>query len=174
MKVRGGVGGRGGRDIIPFPMAMPSGALGDPGDNQIGWILKRQRGQTVNLLAYAFGGSSPSPPITLQSTVAFGERALALHGRRASRLRRSARGYAALGLYGARCASVESLIAYDAPEHGCLRRACSCASWAESVPAAPVRARLRRAGPVRRSRCERRVPGVTDGSLRERPGGGGL
>ncbi len=39
-----------------------------------------QRGQTVNLLAYAYGGSSPSPPITLQSTVAFGERALSLHG----------------------------------------------------------------------------------------------
>ena len=39
-----------------------------------------QRGQTVNLLAYAYGGSSPSPPITLQSTLAFGERALSLHG----------------------------------------------------------------------------------------------
>jgi len=47
--------------------------------------------------------------MTHQSTVAFGERALALHGRRASRLRRSARGCAALGLYGARCASVEFL-----------------------------------------------------------------
>ena len=67
-----------------------------------------QRGQTVNLLAYAYGGSSPSPPITLQSTVAFGERALSLHRRRASRLRRSARGCAAPSLYGARAASVES------------------------------------------------------------------
>ncbi len=58
-----GVGGREGRDTIPVPMAVPAGELGGPGDNYIGWILKRQRGQTVNLLAYAFGGSSPSPPI---------------------------------------------------------------------------------------------------------------
>ena len=43
-----------------------------------------------------------------------------------------------------------------------------CRCMAESVPAAPVRARLRRAGPVRRSLRERRVLGVTDGSLRER------
>ncbi|MEY4535481.1 MAG: hypothetical protein RLZZ246_1799, partial [Planctomycetota bacterium] len=34
-----------------------------------------QRGQTVNLLAYAYGGSNPSSPIPLQSAATFGGRA---------------------------------------------------------------------------------------------------
>ncbi len=44
------------------------------------------------------GGSNPSPPTHPQRAVAFGERALSLSGRSASRLRRSARGCAVQGL----------------------------------------------------------------------------
>jgi hypothetical protein len=35
------------------------------GDFPTGGYSSGQRGQTVNLLAYAYGGSNPSPPIVM-------------------------------------------------------------------------------------------------------------
>ena len=87
-----------GRGIGTMPLLRLAKRARRPGQQPKGGYSSGQRGQTVNLLAYAYGGSNPSPPTHPQRAVAFGERALSLSGRSASRLRRSARGCAVQGL----------------------------------------------------------------------------
>ena len=87
--------------------ALPGGApwatLPRPnGGDILGGYSSGQRGQTVNLLAYAYGGSNPSPPTALKSAAPCGWRALSFRGRRACRLRRPAARLRRAGILGSR------------------------------------------------------------------------